>query len=163
MKERKLRINFIDVLILLVIAAVIFALLYVFVLSGNKNETTIDNHYATLRFVVQAVGVDEDFADNVQIGDKVEEAVARKQLGKVVGVQAEPFQKITFDYGTETETVSVAEGKVTMNVTIEVTAIETDSEFSVDGASIRVGQLYSLALPNIYLSGYCIELSKIED
>lgn len=159
MKERKLRFNFIDVIIILLIAAVIFVLAYVFVLSDRKNDVTVDTQYTTIRYVVQITNVDEKFDGLVKVGDNVEEAIARKNIGKVVGVQSEPYQKVTFDYENGRETVATVDGFLTVNITIEATATESDSAFSVGGCDIRVGQLYSLAMPDLYCGGYCIELT----
>ena len=42
MSKRKLRFNAIDALIILVIAAAVFVLLYVFVFSGRGNQTSAE-------------------------------------------------------------------------------------------------------------------------
>lgn len=159
MKEKKIRFNFIDVLLILVIAAVVFALLYIFVLSENKNEVVASTEQTTIRYVIQATGVDEQFDGLAKVGDPAEESVVRKNIGTVIGVQSEPNKKVTFDYENGRETVSEVDGRVTVNLTIEATATESDTAFSVNGCDIRVGQQYSVALPDVFLSGYCIELT----
>ena len=50
MKKNKIRFNLIDLLIILVIAAAVFLLLYVFVFSGNKNQVEEVN-YTNIRYV----------------------------------------------------------------------------------------------------------------
>ena len=159
MKERKIRFNFVDVLILLLIAAVIFAVLYIFVLSKDKTDVTIQSETATIRYVVQAVSVDDRFDGMAKVGDPVEEAVIRRNIGTVVGVQSEPFEKVTFDYENSRETVAQVDGRITMNITVEATATVSDTAFVVNGCEIRVGQQYSLAMPDLYVAGYCIEMT----
>jgi len=163
MKERKLRFNFIDLLILLVIAAGIFAVLYIFVFSGRGKSTVVDTQYTKIRYIVQFQSVDEEFADSVVAGDLVEEPVERRTIGTVVAVQSEPCQKIIFNYDEAKETVATYDGKVTMYITVEADAVETDSAFTVDGLPIRVGTQYSLSMPNMYGNGYCIELYPVSD
>ena len=159
MKERKIRFNFIDVLIILLIAVIIFGALYVFVFRNRNTNLTEETSYTSIRYVVQVTNVDERFEDMINVGDHAEEAITRRTVGTVIGVQSEPYKKITFDYENAIETVSEVEGKLTMNVTIEANATETDSAFNVNGCAIRVGELYSIALPDMYISGYCIELT----
>ena len=159
MKERKIRFNFIDVLIILLIAVIIFALLYIFVLGDKKIEVNNETQYTTIRYVVQVTSVDERFDGMISVGDLVQESVSRKQIGKVVGVQSQPYQKVTFDYENGKETSSTVEGMISLNITVEAEAVETDPAFSVNGCDIRVGQQYSLALPEMYVSGFCIELN----
>lgn len=159
MKERKIRFNLIDALIILVIAAVVFAVLYIFVLSDKKTDVSVAAETTTIQYVVQAVGVDERFDGLAKVGDPVQDAIERKNIGTVVGVQSEPYKKITFDYDNQRETVAEVEKKVTINVTIEATATETDTAFTVNGCEIRVGGKYSLSMPDVFLSGYCIDMS----
>lgn len=158
MSKRKLRFNAIDALIILVIAAAVFVLLYVFVFSGRGTQTTAEVTTTTIRYVVELQNMDEHLQDTVKKGQLVEDAVERKKIGTVSGIQAVPFEKITFDYVNGRETTSSVEGKVTLKITIEAQAVETDRAFTVDGCEIRVGQQYSLILPDLYGYGYCTEI-----
>lgn len=158
MSKRKLRFNAIDALIILVIAAAVFVLLYVFVFSGRGTQTAAEVTTTTIRYVVELQNMDEHLQDAVKKGQLVEDAVERKKIGTVSGIQAVPFEKITFDYVNGRETTAAVEGKVTLKITIEAQAVETDRAFTVDGCEIRVGQQYSLILPDLYGYGYCTEL-----
>ena len=158
MSKRKLRFNAIDALIILVIAAAVFVLLYVFVFSGRGTQTASEVTSTTIRYVVELQNMDEHLRNVVKKDQPVEDAVERKKIGKVVGVQPVDFEKITFDYVNGRETTSKVEGKVTLKITIEAQAVETDRAFTVDGCQIRVGQQYSLILPDLYGYGYCTEI-----
>ncbi len=158
MSKRKLRFNAVDALIILVIAAAVFVLLYVFVFSGRSTQASTEADHTTIRYVVELQNIDERLEEAVKKGQAVEDAVERKKLGTVSGVQAVPYEKITFDYENGRETVASVEGKITLKITIEAQAVETDRAFTVDGCEIRVGQQYSLILPDLYGYGYCTEL-----
>lgn len=158
MSKRKLRFNAVDMLILLVIAAAVLVLLYVFVFSDRGTQTAAETNYTTIQYVIEVQNLDASYEEAVKKGQPVEEAVERKQIGTIVGVQAVPFEKITFDYENGRETTAQVDGKITLKISIEAQAIETDRAFTVDGYEIRVGQTYSLILPNLYGYGYCTEL-----
>ena len=158
MNRRKLRFNAIDALIILVIAAAVFVLLYVFVFSGRGTQTTAETTYTTIEYVVELQNIDEHLADAVKHGQLVEDAVERKKIGTVSGVQPVDYEKITIDYENGKETTAKVDGKITLKITIEAQAIETDRAFTVDGCEIRVGQQYSLILPDLYGYGYCTEI-----
>jgi len=158
MSKRKLRFNAIDALIILVIAAAVFVLLYVFVFSGRGTQTAAEVNYTTIQYVVELQNIDEHLEDAVKKGQLVEDAVERKKIGTVSGVQAIPYEKVTFDYESGRETVASVEGKITLKISIEAQAVETDRAFTVDGCEIRVGQQYSLILPDLYGYGYCTEI-----
>ena len=157
MKTRKLRFNAVDAFILLLLAAAIGVVLYVFVFSG-RNTAAAEVSYQDIQYVIEVQNIEERFSDRVKKGQSVEEAVERRQIGTVVGVQAVPASRITFDSETGRETVSAYEDRIHLKITIEAQAVETEREFQADGCTIRVGQLYSLILPDFYGYGYCTEL-----
>ena len=157
MSKRKLRFNAVDALIILVIAAAVFVLLYVFVFSGRGTQAAEVN-YTTIHYVVEIQNIDEHLEDAVKKGQLVEDAVERKKIGTVSGTQAVKFEKNTFDYENGQMTTSAVDGKITLKITIEAQAVETDRAFTVDGCEIRVGQQYSLILPDLYGYGYCTEI-----
>ena len=162
-KNRKLRFNAIDVLILLLIAAVIYVVLNVFVLNSDGSQNSSVN-YKTIQYVVEVGNLDERFAQSVKAGQSVQDAIEKKVIGTVVGVQSEPYKKNNFSYDENKEVVSDVEGKITMKITIEAEAIEaeavdTESAYLVNNCQILVGKQFSLILPEMYAVGYCIDLS----
>lgn len=154
MNKKKIRFNLIDAILLLLVAAVAFVVLYVFVFSA-KDTSTSQTIYRNIKYVVEVQNVDEECEDLVKAGQSVQDAIERKNLGKVSGVQAVPFRKVTFNYNTGKETVAEVDGKITLKITISVQAAETERAFTSDGAVIRIGEKYSLVLPDMYCVGYC--------
>ncbi len=159
MTKRKLKFNAVDALIILLIAAVIFVLAYIFILSENKDDSTAEN-YKTIQYVIEVNNIEERFAESVKEGQAVQDAVQRKNIGTVVGVQPVEYRKSGFDYENNVETVSSVEDKITLKITIEAQAVDTERAFIVDGCEIRVGQRYSLILPEMYGVGYCVFLTE---
>ena len=94
-KNRKLRFNAIDVLILLLIAAVIYVVLNVFVLNSDGSQNSSVN-YKTIQEGVEVGNLDERFAQSVMAGQSVQDAIEKKVIGTVVGVQSEPYKKNNF-------------------------------------------------------------------
>ena len=160
MNKRKLRFNGVDVLLILMIAAAAFVLLYVFVFSDRGSDVQSGSDTVKIQYVVQLQNLDARFSESVRRGQAVEDAITRKSVGTVVGVETQDFEKVVFDYDTGREVVSRAEDRITLLVTIEADAVETDQAFLVDGCDIRVGKQFSLILPELYGVGYCIRLDK---
>ena len=163
MTKRRIRFNFIDLLLLLLAAAVVFVLLYVFVLSDRTAPQEGEKAKTPIQYVVEIQNVDERFAESIKKGQPVQDAIKRKSVGTVDGAEAVPFEKIVFDYDNGEEVLAAAEGRITLVVTINVDADETDSAFSADGIEIRVGEQYSLMFPDLYGVGYCTALKINED
>ena len=161
MQKRKVRFNFIDLLLLLAMAAAIYVLLYVFVLSGKQNRNAAETaSTASIRYVIEIQNIDKDLANAVKKGQPVQDAIKRKNLGTVVGVEDKPFEKIVYDYDHNREVLSPAEGRITLHVTVEAEVNETEDAYTADGVVIRVGEQYSVIFPGMYGVGFCTSLSK---
>lgn len=158
MNNRKLRFNVIDVLIILIIAAVIYVLLNIFVLNDSQNDNTAVN-YKTIQYVVEVNNIDKRFSETVKAGQVVQDAIAKKVIGTVTGVQAIQYKKSTFDFEELKEVVSTVEDRITLKITIEAEVMDTERAYIINGCEIRVGQSYSLVLPDLYAVGYCVDLN----
>lgn len=159
MNKEKTKFNFIDLIILLIILAAVFILLYVFVLSGKETSLT-DTETVTIEYVVEIQNLDSNLCDYAAKGDNVQDAIKRRGLGTVTGIEKKPYRKLTYNYTDNCETSSEVPEKSVLLLTIEAEAVETDRSFSVNDCPVRVGELYSLILPDMYVYGYCISVVK---
>ncbi len=157
MNRRKLRFNAVDAILLVIIAAVVFAVLYIFVFSGNRNQSS-DSYYKNIQYTILVQNLDEHYDEMIKIGQPVTDGVEKKSIGTIAGIQETPMVKTNFDYIEGKEVDVDVEGKINVRITIEARASETDRAFTVDGCEIRVGEQYSLMLPSIYCVGYCIDI-----
>ncbi|MCR4906526.1 MAG: DUF4330 domain-containing protein [Clostridiales bacterium] len=160
MNKRKLRFNGVDVLLILLALAAAFVLFKVFILNDRGGDIQAGTDTVKIQYVVQLQNLDARYQESVRRGQSVEDAITRKPIGTVVGVEVHDYEKVVFDYDTGREVVSRTEGKITMLVTIEADVVETDRAFLANGCDIRVGKQFSLMLPEIYGVGFCIRLDK---
>lgn len=161
MNKKKFKFNFVDILIILIIIAAGVVLSSVFI-GNNSAATQPQTSNVKVQYVIELPDVDDRFENTVKEGQAVRDAIERKSLGKVVGVQTNPYEVITFDYTEGIEKVAVVDGKVVITVTIEADATETDRAFIIDGCEMRVGQKYSIEFPEMYGIGYCIKINKVQ-
>lgn len=159
MEKRKLRVNVMDMLILLLLAAALVAVLYIFVWSGKSGGVETDT--VTLRYVVEIVDMPKLHETLLNKGDRVEDAVARGYLGNVVNLRFTEMRRPEYDFVTGEQVYPVVEDKLRTLITIEADVIKTDRSYSIDGQDIYVGAKLSLMLPEVSVYGYCIELTEV--
>ena len=160
MNNRRLRFNLVDALILLLVAAVGFAAVYLFVLKDRGNGPTDET--TTIEYVMEFQNLDDMYANSVPISadDTVLDAVSQVVVGKVKeDAVPVPYEKIGFDKEKMKDFAYTVEGRTNLHVTVTATAKVTDSAFTVGGITIRVGEQYSLVFPDFYGVGYCISLT----
>lgn len=160
MTKRKIRFNFVDLLILLIIGAAVALLALVFV-GGFGKSSASETQTATIEYVVEIKNLDSSLQDTLAVGQLVEDAVERKQLGELKAISKSDAMQINYNYTTGEEEYSVVEGKINLTLTIRAQAEESDISFSVDGYEIRVGTHISMTLPGFQCNGYCIGVTKL--
>ncbi len=161
MKTRKLRINGMDLVILLVLAAAVCLLLYVFVWS-DKGEVSQYSEKTEIEYVVELTSLEEQFADRIQAEDPVLDAVLRGSMGTVYGTpESIPMERINLDMENGRLVSSIYPGRVSIYVTIRAEADVTDAEYSIAGQPVYVGAKLSLLFPDMKCDGYCIKIKAI--
>jgi len=160
MTKRRFRFNFVDFLILLILAAGCVLVASVFV-GGFGKDSAGETGIATIEYVVEIKDLDSSLQDTLAVGQPVEDAVERKYLGELKAFSKSDAQRITFNYTTGEEEYSVVEGKINLTLTIRVQVEESETSFSVDDYEIRVGKQISLFLPGFQCNGYCISVTKL--
>ena len=159
MSNRKLRFNAVDAIIIFLAAAVLFVLLYVFVFD-NADGTISENPRKTIQYTILVQNIDENYHDIIKENQPVTDAILKKDIGYVKGVQVSQMYQTGFNNDTLKEVYSLVDGRINLKITVEAEAEITPQKFSVDGCTIRVGNQYSLMLPDIYCVGYCIDINE---
>ena len=160
-KKRRVRFNFIDVLILLafmLVAAIIinmFVPLSILDRFNNSNEQQI-------QYTVELVAVEEDFIYNIAENNAVIDSVSKHELGNVINVDNNThYSELKYNENEASGWLSPYPDKYNMLVTITVTAKYKEGEgYSVGDRRIAVGEKLYLRFPNFTAEGYCVGVSR---
>lgn len=154
------RFNFIDVLLILLVLAVIFVAVNIVspmsVMDKLKSET---KH--TIQYTVEFTGVDNDLLDKIKEKDTVVDAVSKQTLGSVTAVNNHTEYNV-LEYNEETDTGVWVKYLDKYNIIVTVRATATYREgigYRVNERRIAVGEKMALRFPNFAQEGYCIDLS----
>ena len=158
MNKRKLRFNALDALLILILAAVIGVVLYVFVLNKDDGQSAQSNS-KPIEYTIYVKELEEYCSDLVKAGQPVTDAIRKQSIGTVVGVEESPMMETTFNYEDGVEVDARVEGMICLKITVAANATDTGRAFIVDGCTIRVGEQYSIMLPELYCTGYCIDIN----
>lgn len=159
-KARRGTFNFLDVIIIACIIAVVALLLLVYspfeILGMNSRETTII-------YTIRISGVPAEYAAAISVGDDVSDADGYI-LGNVASdVEVEPHN--IYEYRENLDgsggVVSIKHPElVDLIVTVSADADHSHDGYSVDGKRIAVESEYELVLPKFESKGICISLSE---
>ena len=159
-KKLNRRFNFVDVLLILFVIAIIFVAVNVVSPMSLISKIRGENTYA-VEYTVELVGVDIDFVDRIKEGDSVIDAVSKNSIGSVKTVDYNT-RYTELDYNKEKAEAVLVEYDDKVNVLITVSASATYNEgkgYAVNERRIAVGEKLSLRFPNFAGEGYCVGFS----
>lgn len=157
MEKIKHKFNVMDIVIILAVALVIFALLKVYIIDkrGDAGGETV-----TLQYVIQTDMISEELAGNVSAGDIVYDAETGRVIGEVAACDARNATHVGVS-GNGSQIVSDIAGYKSLQITVVTEAEGGAKGYFANSVLISVGLDYRMMLPNLYCTGSCISAEII--
>ncbi len=158
--NKKHKFNAIDAAIIIVIAAIIGAAIFLFS-TGNVVEPVKTTN---IEYVIELRTVRNEFKDNFEVGQQVVDSVAKYHLGRIVSYSA---IDATFS-GNDMQTGSLVNGiypdHSDIRLTVSAEAVPgAYGRYVIDGGyDISVGSTIYVRLPDYTGVGYCTQLWETE-
>ena len=167
-KKKRVYFNFIDLVLILLIVALIGALVYIFS-PVSWIRDLMQDHEKTIQYTVELQNVDEAYLNLIKENDIVGNAVTKDNIGTVTAVDYSNkyTEYVLVESKADSEDDAKYSGKLVeyddkynVIITITVTADYDEGEgYSVNSTRIAVGEKLSLNFPDFVGTGYCIGLS----
>lgn len=157
MEEQKKRRhpNFFDIIFVVVILAVA-AVAYFLSHDSASGQTTVTRSY-----VLELTQLQEGMESYVAVGDTVTDNVKNYEIGTVTDVQVVPYTSAATDEEAGIVKQAPINGYISLQLTIEVDTVETDSQISTEsGYVLRVGTSVSCTVGSLRGSGYILQLDR---
>lgn len=155
-KERKFHFNWVDVIIILLVIAVLAAVVFL------RNRSTGETATTPISYEVEFTRVPEAVAEILREGTAVFEATDSTLLGTVSAVRVEPHTQYWYvdDLG---EYRKMQESLFDVFVSVNADAVITDQSASVSGNPVGIGSELSMKAQGMGATGYVVGLSVDEN
>lgn len=155
-ERTKRSFNFVDVLLILFVIAVIFVAVNIVAPMAFVSKLTSDST-RTIEYTVELEGVDKALAEKIKENDTVVDAVSKNALGTVSSVDSNTEYSV---FDERTGVLVYYEDRVNVLITVTASASYNKGEgYAVGERRIAVGEKLSLRFPDFSGEGYCIGLS----
>jgi hypothetical protein len=155
MAEKKVKFTVIDALIILVVIAVIAVGAVKFAPSlFNKSEKS------KVQFTVMITGKDHEFAEAMQVGDRVTLSLTEKDGGEIADIETKVAEMMVFDSIDGSYKIQQLEGKEDIYLTVEADVKETDLSIKTGDTDIRVGEQIPVRGKGYATSGFIIDVTE---
>ena len=154
MSESKRKFTVIDVIIVLIAAAVVAVGAYK-LLPSILNPSDMEH----ITFTVMLQQQDQNFADAIHEGDNVTISLTEKDGGTVQSVRTEPATAIAFNSMEGVYANEIIEGKTDVYVTIEADVKTNGLALKTGGTPIKVGAEVPVRGKGYASMGYVIEIN----
>ena len=152
--------NAVDLLIVLVLVGIIA----LFVVSNFVNKDTA-GETVEIEYVLLIEGVDEDFINKINVGDKAFDAFGDFLLGRVSAVDYTEHYAV-YEHDSESGEIIATEypDKYNVRVTLssENATFEDTVGYSVSGRRVSVGGKVEVRFPSYAAEGYCVEFKEVK-
>lgn len=157
-EKRAWRFTALDLILLLVVAAVIALAVYFFGPFRQNDasaETTVN-----IEYTIEIKGIEDNYVGNIRVGDAVIDSVTKKGIGTVSAVENTPMIEYLLD--SEEGVIEEKEypGYANMLVTISCPATRSEKGYTINGYRVAIGVLHYLQMPRFQGSGYCIGVQE---
>lgn len=156
-EKRAFRVNFVDILLTLVIAAIVAVGAYM-IGSAFGIDVSAEKEELTVEYTLQFRGLMPEFDGKVQVGEDVIDAQKRLNIGTVQAVWTEPFEKDVYNEETGEMVLATHPDYFTLNVRISSPGYITDEMYYVNGIKMAVGAGVSVHLKNFCATGYVTDM-----
>ena len=161
--KRKRRFNFVDFLILVFVALFIFLGVYV-IKPVSLIRRWMDNETYTVEYTVEIENVDEQFIENVRIGQICLDSVSKSELGSVVDVDGNTeYVVLEYDETNEQGVLTPYPDRYNLLITVHAECTyEEGRGYFANGTRIAVGEAMALRFSDFVGEGYCIGFTVID-
>lgn len=157
--KKKYRFNFIDVIILLIIFAIIAMVVVFFVLPGS--DSPIRNESVEIEYVIKVSQINEELKDLIKVGDEVTENTGLSSIGSVKDVKYTESVYNTVNKKTGENVQQNYPGAVDVVITVSAKAQINTGIYKVDGYTVSPGINISFRVPGYTGSGVCESVSEV--
>ena len=162
-EKKSRRFNFVDLLLILLVLAIIAGAVYLFS-PGSVFKKMGTTEHGTLSYTVEFHGVDGEYLNKIKENDVVVDSVTKNILGTVAAVDYNTKQTVleyvkNEDDGTYSGVLSEYPNQYTVIVTITASAEHVSGDgYFVNNCRIAVGESMALRFPDFVAEGHCISM-----
>lgn len=160
-QEKKKSFNFVDIILLIIILAVVSSLVYLLVLAYNDLFLK-GGEDAEIEYVLRIEGVDNDVRFSVKEGDTLVELGTHAEIGTVVDFYEEPSEFVGYDKDGK-QVLSDDPSKRDLILIVRTDAKGEGSVYEIDSYTISVGTEVDFRIPGFTAVGECISLEVKSD
>lgn len=159
----KPRFNSIDLIIILVVAAIIAVGVYMVMPKGGSSDSA-DSGDKNVKAIIEIefMKKDEYLTELPKVGDSVTIGVKEKMPAVVTKVEARPAEEVSYDLNVGSASWQEIPNKYDIYVTMEADAVETKNQININGSPIRIGDSDAVRAKGWAGHGFVTKLDIVE-
>ncbi len=154
MKKHATRIDRFAVLCINFITLLLFAFLFIALIYAAKPRG-MGRADTALTYTLKLNAIREEYTHAIKVGDRVLDAVGKRQIGRVTAVHLSPAFTETYSQNKNALVRTPYPGRVDLTLCIETQAKASGTGYSIAGFVLTGGKLIPFRLPNFVGRGVC--------
>ena len=165
MEKRKFSFNIIDLLIIVFVVGVATAVYFLFFRGGgDASAEQQDAESFKVRYVIRVDKLPAKFQDNVndEEHEKFIDYATQCSIGTVISSERETYYYLGNDKISGEQVRTPDDDYVNLYITVEANATLVNNQYVINGTNMFVGKRIDAMLQNLFCSGTCISIDKVE-
>lgn len=159
MEKKRYRFNFIDFIIILIIA--VFALMVIYYILLPYSDSPIGVESTDIEYKIRVNGMSNDLKDMVNVDDAVLENSGLNKIGKVKSVEYTDSIYVGIDKTSGRNVSQAYPDRVDMIITVSAKAQTNTGVYIIDGFTISPGTEISFRVPGFSGGAVCEEIHEV--
>jgi len=153
--EKKRKINALDFLLIILIAAVITITVVTIIQGDPKNSALGDKN---ISYSLTLPMISKTIVDNINVGDTIYDCDSNQNLGTIETVEIIPINATINTQNGESSKIELSD-KVTVKLVVKTSVFENNNSYSIGSYRLIVGNNVSFKSEKYILSGKCTAIS----
>lgn len=155
--KKSLRLNFFDILVIILVLLVIAGAAVLVAYSGSKSSDGI----TTIEYTVLVKELPEEMKIKAEAGQTVVDTIRLGTIGEVVSFETAKAVYDGFDYNNEVTVHGEYDDLISASFTFRADAQKTESSYLIDGVRVSVGAEVHFRTPSFIGFGYVTEVREL--
>lgn len=154
-KKAKVKFNFFDVTVIIIIALLITGIAYIYFLGSDGSAASNDG--VNIEYKLEMEMLDESFGDLIKVGDYVVDNATGNRIGKVTGIEISDYKnKANYSGDEGGEYFNAVDGYINITLTVDCNGKwDGDTTVITNNCRIMLGSVIEAHTPKLTFTANC--------
>ncbi len=158
---KKTRFSGSDLVIILVIAVIIAAVIFLRNNISSQGSTSNDK-VVEIEYAIEFKMVPAAVIKQIEAGDSARDPDNKQYIGTIVSAEETPYSELVYNFNDNTPVLSENPEYSNLIITLRAEAVHNDTGYYINGTKFLVGKQSHFWTKGFASTGYCVGITELD-